>query len=265
MVGSTSSFSLVWQEPEGSRVPQVTLRSPTGASVSPYRTPLRLSISGADPASAPSLTITSAREGVLQRDVIASAEDLAGSCGAALAFSDESLVVWPTSDTIRVTVSGDVESIFGETLSAGAISWQFVTGPADETPPVATVGLLGNTVLTAYVTALVFASEPLYATDDGPVRLLVNGTETVALHAQNDADTDWVASYHVPATGTYSFAVEAADIAGNRISQAADVYAGRSRRRSRCAIGPHVRRRRRAHRAGRSRGRGPGSARACSG
>ena len=224
-LGTFADCEVTWHEPEGSGAPAVTTREPSGNAVSPYRTPFQLVLQNLAPDAEPTVTITGARSGPLNRSVQMTQSDLAGTCGMSVAFTDDSGEPWPGGDTIRVSVQGEIISLFGESINSDAVSWEFVTTPTDDTPPNVTLGLLAGSVLPNYLTALVFSDEPLYSTDDNPVRLLVNGTETVELTAQNVEQTDWVGSIRFPDSGTYSFNVVAEDIAGNPVSIGSQVYA----------------------------------------
>jgi len=223
MVTVNHVMDLSWQAP-GTLNPVAEQREPLGTGTDIYRARIKLIVSNVDPGQDVRVVVSSARTGVLDRDLRILRSGLKGTCGETLEMIDSSDAPLPADDVIRVTVS-DLHSPFGGVLSTEELSWSFGTGEADLAAPNVVINLLGNPVLPAYVTALVLSDEPLYRNGTIPVSLLVNGTTVVELVPRDSTGMCWVGNVALTSTGAFDFVLRAVDLAGNSPAQPSATYA----------------------------------------
>ena len=125
-------------------------------------------------------------------------------------------------DTITITLRASIKSAYGLPLDGNGngvaegsptddYSWQFVTGAEDHQPPVLTIGVLQNPVLTRYVDLYVVSSEALPALPT----LTVSG-EKVALIEINPDAFIYKGDFKLSESGVLALHAEAVDYAGNR-------------------------------------------------
>jgi len=214
--GAPGTYSLTLNAPS-MLLPTVAARTPIGTGVSAYQTEVRTQFADVDPTWQIDVSLVSERYGALDRTLRIDREPLAGRCGVNVTVSDVTGTPLPPADVITVHI-GDVRGPFGSFLPSTDASWQFTTDTADTQPPQVTIGILANPVLRERLTALVISNEPLHPDPDGPVRLAVNGTETVPLTAEDATGQHWIGTFAVSAAGQYDFLVLAADVAGNPVA-----------------------------------------------